>query len=372
MTRSITAQELKKRADSEGAVILDVRAVDAYSDWRIQDDGVTSFNIQNSKLKERGVASFAELPKDKEIITVCAKGVAAQETAQMLEAAGYHAVFLEGGMAAWSEFYNPVTVVRDEAISIYQMIRPAKGCLSYILTSGSDAIVVDPGRHIDNYVDFAKQQGVTIRHVFDTHLHADHISGGWTLAKATDAQYWIAPEEAEGATFEYHALEDGMTLPFGTTDVKVISRRTPGHTIASTSFLVGDKYVLSGDTLFVSGLGRSDLKGHAREMAEMMFHTVRTTLASFPDELTVLPAHFSDYTEKNASGYVGETMGKIRENNRMLHITDKDQFVELSVKNSGVTPPNPETIIAINRGQISPSKEQQTELETGPNRCAVK
>lgn len=373
MPRSITAEELKRRMDSEqGAIVLDVRAANAYEDWRIQGDRLKSVNIQNSKLKEFGVASFSEIPKDREVVTVCAKGVAAQEAADMLEEQGYHAVYLEGGMGAWSEFYEPVKAVETEAVTIYQMMRLAKGCLSYVIVSGDEAIVVDAGRHIDRYIEFAKQIGVNIREVFDTHLHADHISGGVDLARAADANYWIAPEETEGATFHYNALTSGQKFVLGDTHVEVVGLRTPGHTVGSTSFLVDDKFLLSGDTLFVSGLGRSDLKGRAKEMAQMMFHTVRTTIAELPDELLVLPGHYSDFREINSVGYVGEPLSTIRANNDMLHMQDEDEFVRIAVGNVGVTPPNHETVIAINRGQIEASSEQKSELEVGPNRCAVK
>lgn len=373
MPRSITAEELKRRMDSqEGAVILDVRATNAYEDWRIQGDRVKSVNVQNSKLKEFGVASFTEIPKGREVVTVCAKGVAAQESADMLEDAGYKAVYLEGGMGAWSEFYEPVAAVKTDTVTIYQIIRLAKGCLSYFIVSGDEAIVVDAGRHVDRYIDFAKEIGVSIRDVFDTHLHADHISGGLELARTVNANYWIAPEETEGATFEYNALTPGQKFSLGKTSVDVVGLRTPGHTIGSTSFLVDDKYLLSGDTLFVSGLGRSDLKGRAKEMAQMMFHTVRNTIAELPDELLILPGHYSDFHEINTSGFVGEQLSAIRASNDMLHMTDEDEFVRIAVGNVGVTPPNHETVIAINRGQLTPSVEEKTELEIGPNRCAVK
>lgn len=373
MVQSITSDELKTRMDSDnGAVILDVRAKNAYDEWRIQGDKVQSLNIQNSKLKEFGVESFSAIPKNREIVTVCAKGVSAQEAATMLEEKGYKAVFLEGGMGAWSEFYEPVTVVKSDNVEIYQMMRLAKGCLSYVIASDGDAMIIDAGRHIERYIEFTKRIGVTIKHVFDTHLHADHISGGRELAKEVGADYWIAPEEAKGASFHYEPLSDGASFTLGNSKVTMVSVRTPGHTAASTSFLVNEKYLFSGDTLFVSGLGRSDLKGQAKEMAQEMFHTVRTTLADLPDNLIVLPGHYSDFGEINHSGFVGESLAEIRAKNPMLHMTDEDKFVEIAVGNAGVTPPNHETIISINRGQQEASHEEKTELEVGPNRCAVK
>lgn len=370
--KTISAKELKQRMDApQGVTILDVRASTAYDDWRIQGQNVNSLNIQNSKLKEFGVASFTQIPRDREVVAVCAKGAAAQETVEMLEAVGYQGVLLEGGMEAWSEFYEPVPVVQDDHVAVYQILRRAKGCLSYLVTSGGEAVVVDAGRQIGNYIEFADHLGVQIRHVFDSHLHADHISGGRALAAAVGADYWLAPAEAEGGTFEFHPLADGQSVSFGTATVRFVGLLTPGHTVASTSFLIDDKYLLSGDTLFVSGLGRPDLKGRAAEMAGMMFHTVQTTVAQFDEDVLVLPGHFGDISEIGAAGYVGAPMKDIRANNPLLHVTEENVFVQQMLANLGATPPNHDTIIAINRGQKVVDSAEQSTLEVGPNRCAV-
>lgn len=373
MAKAITADELKRRMDSkQGVVILDVRPTDAYQEWRIQGDKVRSLNIQNSKLKEFGVESFSDIPKQQEVVAVCARGISAQEAAAMLEEKGYQAAYLQGGMGAWSEFYEPVAVTKNEQYAIYQLMRLAKGCLSYVITSGQQAMVVDAGRNVERYEDFAKQLGVEMTDVIDTHLHADHISGGNELAQRTGAKYWISPEETEAATFDFVPLKEGQSFELGAANVKVIGLHTPGHTIGSMSLLVDDKYLLSGDTLFISGLGRSDLKGRVQEMAHKMFETVTTKISEIADDVIVLPGHYSDFQEINAAGYVGETMAVVRKNNPMLHMTDEAEFVKIAVGNVGVTPPNHETIIAINRGQLHPSETEQAELEVGPNRCAVK
>ncbi|QQE80270.1 MBL fold metallo-hydrolase [Alicyclobacillus sp. SO9] len=373
MPKSITPEQLKERMDSEeGAVVLDVRAADAYADWKIEGEKVQSINIQNSKLRHYGVEAFSAIPKDREVVTVCAKGISAQEAAELLENKGYKAVFLSGGMTAWSEFYELLPVVTSSSFAIYQVMRLAKGCLSYIVTDGKDAAVFDAGRHTDKYLDFARQLNLHIKSVFDTHLHADHISGGPRLAQQAGANYFIAAEEAKDANFSFNPVPNDKTFSLGQDNVRIKSIRTPGHTAASTCFLINEKYILSGDTLFVSGLGRSDLKGRAREMAEEMFATLRRTIANWSDQLMILPGHYSDFREINSSGYVGEPLSEIRSKNPMLHLTDKDVFVQIAVGNTGVTPPNHETIISINRDHKQVSADEESELEIGPNRCAVK
>lgn len=370
--KSITVQELHDRMQSpEGAFVLDVRASGAYQEWKIQDKGVVSVNIQNSKLKEFGPEFFKELPRDREIVTVCAKGVAAQETAEILEQKGYSVSVLEGGMQAWSEFYYAVQIAVSQEFELLQVIRPAKGCLSYFLISNGEAVVVDPNRKVSVYTDLAKQKNVKIRHVLDTHLHADHITGAHELVDETGAKYWISASEMKEAKREYNALTDGLKLQFGSSTLEVMAIRTPGHTPGSTSFLVNKKYLLSGDTVFVSGLGRPDLGGKAQEWAKMLYQTVVEKLNVLSDDVIVLPSHYSDFREITTGGYVGVVLGDLRKENELVRGGDEAVFTE-AVTGTGATPPNYETIIEINRGLKDVTNEEASELEIGPNRCAVK
>ncbi len=146
---------------------------------------------------------------------------------------------------------------------------------------------------------------------------------------------------------------------------------TPGHTPGSTSFLVNRKFLLSGDTIFVGGLGRPDLGGKAREWAQALYDTVFKKIADLPDDVLVLPAHYADIKEINENGYVGATLGDIRRTNEIMRTTDVEQFTEQVVSAIGDTPPNYERIVAINRGTEHVKEEEAMELEIGPNRCAV-
>ncbi|QSO46331.1 MBL fold metallo-hydrolase [Alicyclobacillus mengziensis] len=372
--KSIRVQELQRRMEAgEEVFILDVRAASAYDDWHIEQRNVVSANIQNSKLLQFGPEAFIEIPKDKEVITVCAKGAAAKEAVDILEGKGYHAAYLEGGMQAWSEFYYTVQVAHTDDLQLMQVIRPAKGCLSYVLISGEEAVVVDPARHIDVYLDVAKEYGVEIRHILDTHLHADHITGGHDLAAQTGAEYWISASEMNEAKRSYSPLTDGLKIAFGASTLEVMAVPTPGHTPGSTSFLINDEYLLSGDTVFVNGLGRPDLGGKAKEWAHMLYQTVISRLNALSDDMIVLPSHFSNYREVTDDGYVGAVLGQLRSDNQLvLGGTDEESFTEAVSGNTGATPPNYETIVAINRGMLEVSNEEASDLEIGPNRCAVK
>lgn len=372
--KSINVAELHNRMQAdEGVFILDVRAANAYDDWHIQHKNATSANIQNSKLLKFGPQAYNEIPKDREIITVCAKGSAAMESVEILEKDGYKAAYLEGGMQAWSEFYYSTQVAATDDLELLQVIRPAKGCLSYVLISKGEAVVVEPARHIGAYQNIAEDKGARIMHILDTHLHADHITGAHELALATGARYWIAESEMQGSPLRYHALTDGLQISFGASTLEVMAIPTPGHTPGSTSFLVNNTYLLSGDTVFVNGLGRPDLGGKAKEWAHMLYETVIGRLNALSDDIIVLPSHFSDYREVTEAGYVGALLGALRSENEWVRGgDDEDSFTEAVAGRLGATPPNYETIVDINRGVRSVSAQEASDLEIGPNRCAVK
>nr|WP_242549804.1 rhodanese-like domain-containing protein [Alicyclobacillus mali (ex Roth et al. 2021)] len=128
--RTISAAELHRKMDSgESLFILDVRNPEEYQDWKIEGNQLRSINIPYFDFLDDNDALYADLPKDTEIITVCAKGGSAQMVAELLEQRGYDVSVLEGGMLAWSQFYVPVTIVEDENLKLIQFNRLAKGCL---------------------------------------------------------------------------------------------------------------------------------------------------------------------------------------------------------------------------------------------------
>lgn len=371
--KTVTAKDLHHRIDNgESVLILDVRNPVDFADWKIEGNTVQHVNIPYFDFLEEDEAVYLDLPKDTGIVVVCAKGNSAKWVAEQLAARGFDATVLEGGMQAWSQFYHPVTVAAESRLTVIQFNRLAKGCLSYMVISQGEALVVDPSRHIEEYTARAAHEQVKITHIIDTHLHADHISGGAMLAEATGATYYLSSSELAGSTgLRYEPLEHHETLKIGSVDVKVLAVPTPGHTPGSTSVLIEDRYLLSGDTIFVGGLGRPDLGGKAREWAQSLYDTVFQTVAALSDDVLVLPTHFADIKEINENGYVGAPLGAIRANNEVMRDADRDAFTEKVAGASGATPPNYAEIVGINRGDMQVTAEEATALETGPNRCAV-
>lgn len=368
----LNAKELYDKIDSGQPVfILDVRNPEEYKDWKIEGRNVKSINIPYFDFLEENEDNYKDLPKDEEIVIVCAKGGGGDMVAGILAEKGYSVSNLEKGMIEWSQFYHPVTVAADETMKLIQVNRVAKGCLSYMVVSEGQALVVDPARHIGEYKKLAELENAKIVHIMDTHCHADHISGGHNLAEQTGATYYISAGEMQDSDIRYEPLEKHRQIRFGSVNVKVLAVPTPGHTPGSVSFLVNDRFLLSGDTIFVGGLGRPDLGGKAREWAQSLYDTVFTKIANLPDDILVLPGHYTDYREINDNGFVGATLGSIRNNNEIMRTENREQFTEMVASDLGATPPNYEQIVEINRGIAEVSAEKATELEIGPNRCAV-
>jgi glyoxylase-like metal-dependent hydrolase (beta-lactamase superfamily II)/rhodanese-related sulfurtransferase len=372
MSGSMTVEQLhQKMSHGDPVFILDVRNPEDYNEWKIEGRNIQSMNIPYFDFLDEDETVYKDLPKDTEIIVVCAKSGSSEMVADMLEEKGYDVKSLKEGMRGWSQLYVPVTITVDENMKLVQFNRLAKGCLSYMVISEGNALVVDPGRSIGEYIVFSQQENVKIAHVVDTHLHADHISGGIELARKTGATYYISSGEMQGSDRPYEPLEKHSHIQFGSVDVEVLAMPTPGHTPGSTSFLVNRKFLLSGDTIFVGGLGRPDLGGKAREWAQALYDTVFKKIADLPDDVLVLPGHYADIKEINENGYVGATLGDIRRSNEIMRTTDVDQFTERVVSAVGETPPNYERIVEINRGTEYVREEEAIDLEIGPNRCAV-
>jgi glyoxylase-like metal-dependent hydrolase (beta-lactamase superfamily II) len=212
---------------------------------------------------------------------------------------------------------------------------------------------VDPqARDVDSYIEFAAAKGMRITHVIDTHVHADHRSGGQELARRLDVPYCL--HESAEFSGKFTPLKHGDDIELGNTRIKVI--HTPGHSPDSVCLLVIDLkrgtepwFVLTGDTLFVGAVGRPDLPGRARENAAELFASIHEKLLTLPDELEIYPGHFSgSVCGAGLSGKPMSTIGFERRWNPMLS-RDRQSFVD-ALTNVPPKPPDMDQIKAFNRG----------------------
>jgi glyoxylase-like metal-dependent hydrolase (beta-lactamase superfamily II) len=210
---------------------------------------------------------------------------------------------------------------------------------------------VDPqANDINAYVEFAKIKGMEIKYVLDTHIQADHLSGGRRLAQLTGAEYCL--HELADVSFGFSAVTDNQDLDLGNVAIRVL--HTPGHTPESISLLVTDKtrgpepwLLLTGDTLFVGAVGRPDLPGDAQENAAQLYKSLHEKILTLPDELEIYPAHFSgSVCGAGMSGKASSTLAFEKRWNPALTV-DRAAFIE---KMTSGTPPKPsDTVLRANR-----------------------
>lgn len=372
--RKVNAKEITQKVfNKESLFILDVRNKEEFKDWKIEGANFTHVNVPYFELLDGIDAIREQLPKDEEILVVCAKEGSSVMVAEMLEEEGFKASYLEGGMKTWSEYLEPVKVadLRDGG-ELYQFVRIGKGCLSYMVISEGEAAIIDATRFTEVYTSFAESKGAKITHVFDTHLHADHISGGRFIAEKVGASYHLPPKDAEEVTFSYNPLEDGLEVSIGKTAINIHALYTPGHTIGSTSFVVDEKYLMTGDILFIDSIGRPDLAGLAEDWVGDLRESLYKRYRELSSELLVLPAHFMIIEELNEDGSVAEKLGTLFERNHGLNIKDEEEFRNMVTKNLPPQPNSYKEIRQTNMGKITPDDDKQREMEIGPNRCAVR
>ncbi len=366
-------QIARKVIDNNELFILDVRNTDAFADWKIEGHKFEYLNVPYFELLDGVEEIIPKIPTDKELLVVCAKEGSSIMVAEMLSDAGLEVAYLEGGMKSWSQYLEPIKVADlTGGGELYQFVRLGKGCLSYMVISEGEAAIIDAVRFTDVFTNFAKEKGVEIKHVFDTHLHADHISGGRNIAEVTGATYYLPPKDAEEVVFDYTPLTDGLKVSIGSSKIEVNALYSPGHTIGSTSFVIDGNYLLTGDILFIDSIGRPDLAGLAEDWVGDLRETLYSRYRKLAEDLIVLPAHFMVIDELNEDGTVARRLGDLFKENHGLNIEDEEEFRHTVTDHLPPQPNAYQQIRQVNMGKISPDHDEQTEMEIGPNRCAVR
>lgn len=369
----ISAQALLYRLRTGNTpFILDVRTEEDYRAWQIECRYTLNIlNIPYIDFIEEPEVAMAKLPKDEEIVVVCGKGDASRFVADMLAQRGFSSCNISGGMRAWGSLYRHSTIWDEGNIKVVQFNRVGKGCLSYVLVSGSEAAVIDAGRHVENYLSYLLGNSLKLKYVFDTHLHADHLSGGRKLADATGAVYHVSPVEMEGGKIKYAPLPARGDFSLGTTSITIRSVQAPGHTPGHNVFFFENRFLFSGDLLFINSLGRPDLGGKASEWVGDLYHTVQTVLAEYGDSVIVLPAHTSGIQDMDESGRVLGILGELRKRNRLVATKNQDEFFKEVLSHIPKEPEDYQKMRQANLGLSTPDEATQSIWETGKNLCAV-
>lgn len=390
MDRQVTpAQLYEKIIKDEEITLIDLRNPDKFNTQKIEGrNNFKIYNIYYAQMLETGdidkdMKNYIQnkfpnmFSKDKPLYVVCDQGGTSEIFFRNLLELGYNSYNIQGGMQNWYNYYDYKTVLETEDPSIYQISRVSRGDLSWVIISNKEATIIDPLRHIDKYINFINQKGATIKFVLDTHVHADHISGGPAISNSLNVPYYFHPYDAIHpidmlpGKVKYSYLKDGDIFSLGTAKIRVI--HVPGHTLGNLVFLVNEKYLFTGDTIFIVSVARPDLGGKGETWAPLQAESLYK-LTQLDDNIIVLPAHFSKPTEANSQGLYIEKLGILKEKNEALNLIltkGKQEFVKYMLSSLPVFPPQYVDIKRVNVGLLEIDEEKAQELETGKNICAL-
>jgi glyoxylase-like metal-dependent hydrolase (beta-lactamase superfamily II)/rhodanese-related sulfurtransferase len=344
--------------------IVDVRPIQERTEWFIP--GSIYINAYD-KLKAKRPDALHGLHLDKTIpvVTVCASGKTSLIAAGILNENGFEAYSLQGGMKGWSLSWNTAKLTLP-AFEITQLRRTGKGCLSYIISSNNEAIVADASLPIKAYEDVLRKDKLKLKHVIETHIHADHLSRSKQLAETNNVTLHLPMPNK--VVFDFIPVNETTVFQIGNIKIKAI--QTPGHTLESNSYLINDKVLLTGDTLFINGVGRPDLKANneeATEKSKMLYESLQKILA-LDENIIVLPAHSSQPIDFDDTP-IQATIGNIKKSVAMLQLKE-DEFINTILRR---IPPTPDNYLAIVEKNLNGdfSDINPVDLEAGANRCAV-
>ncbi len=382
MVKKITAQQLADKIDTdEQFTLIDTRPEDSFEAWHVQDAENVPYDPYEG-LRDDQLNEVNALVDGGPLIAICGKGLTSTQFAFDLDEHGYDDIsIVTDGMEGWSKLYEvvPIETSTDDLI-IRQVQRRAKGCLGYVIGSkeSQEAVLFDATRQTDRFKVAGQDAGLSITRVVDTHVHADHISGSPALADEVGVSYHLGdPASERGVEYEYEPLSDGTVIQVG--DIEIEALHTPGHTSEMMNYLVDGEFLLTGDTLFVDSVGRTELQfgeDDASHGAELLYDSLHETILELPDDTTILPGHLTVTSDgRYENGTPGEPLearlGDLRDELDFLEF-DRDAFVDRLTEDAPEKPPNYETVIAINTGkEIVEDESEATELEMGPNNCAA-
>ncbi len=366
MTSGATLQSVAALQDLLTAglpvTIVDVRSTSEV-DWKIPGSiHIDAYDaLQSGRL---GPLAELALPPGP-VVTVCGVGRTAAIATALFRAKGVEALTLDGGMRAWSMAWN-IAEATISGINVVQVRRTGKGCLSYIMGSRSEAVVIDAALDPEVYLRLLGERGWRLVAAVDTHIHADHLSRSRLLAQEAGVALRLP---AQGRTqHPFRPVVDGDRIAFGAAGL--VALHTPGHTEESTTYRLDNAAVFTGDTLFLSGVGRPDLSGGTGEETAARAHLLHASinrLLQLPEATVVLPGHASEAIPFDGR-LLATTVGTIRKDVPLARM-ELSEFVDVLLARIPPNPPNHALIIEFNeRGELP---DDPSKLEAGANRCAI-
>lgn len=360
---------LATRADM---AVVDVRNLKDFERFHIEAPyPFTLVNISYYDFMENEEEAVARVPKGSRIHIVCAKEGSARYVAEILDQHGFDVDYLQGGIKTWGNLLVPKLVARGDDYELFQFIRPGKASCSYGLISGKEMMLFDPSRNLDFYLGFAAEKGCIVTKTFETHLQADYIAGSRDIARSTGANFFANDGDFATSNNPYTPLRNGEVHRFslGGPGVRVLF--TPGHTPGSTSFVIDDRFIVSGDTIFINSVGRPDLGGKAEEWAGTLFDSIQMIKHLAPG-LQVLPGHYIDWEEANQDLLFVRSLGEVLARNATIYgIEEPAAFVAFIKANMRPQPEEYAVIRLVNANLRQEEEERQEELDLGKNECAA-
>ena len=373
---SYTAQDLFKWVTTEGNdfLILDVRVEEQFDQFKVEGPYLSKMlNVPYVEFVEKEEDSVAKVPTGEAIRIVCAKEGSARYVAEILVNHGFENVrYLEGGIKTWGNMLAPKLVSSKNGYKLYQFIRPGKASCSYGLIYDDEMMVFDPSRNTTFYQDFANENGCRIVKSFETHLQADYISGSKQLAREIGSDIVGHADDFKDATFVYQKVEDQKMYNFSKGGPQIKAIHMPGHTPGSTSYLIDNEFLITGDTIFILSIGRPDLGGKVEEWSKLLYKTLKTRIGDLSESLTILPGHYMDWSEANQDHIFSDTMGNIRDKNAYIYGIDKESdFIDFIKENIRPQPEVYAEIRKVNAGFLEVDEKEQDIMDLGKNECAA-
>src|SRR5881296_2475720 len=373
------AADLAQRLDGgEHVQVLDIRSPERVAQGRVAFGATLDFRaLAASEMYRLPSLAPLGLERTAPVAVICGHGNSSQQATRFLRERGFEAYSVSGGMAAWETIYLPRPLSPTPSLQhVVQLDRVGKGALSYVLVSDGDAVVVDPGRHLERYDELVTALGATPAAVIDTHMHADYLSGARAAAARWQVPYFLHPDDASSpydgtpGRLAYQPLSEGDAIAFGRATLR--AQHVPGHTLGSVALIADDALALTGDFLFVQSVGRPDLGGQRDVWTRLLWRSLARIRREWPGHRLVLPAHYGGEPERRADRSVGARFDIIVATNEAIAIRDEAALLAWVAHSTPAPPESYRTIKLANLGLVDVSETDAEILEFGPNQCAVR